>query len=286
MLRSMQEKEMEFAVANCPELFIEPGLTLIRRQPVIHGRRPDILFSDSLSRHVLVELQKGRLDENHLQRHFYYFYDYRGKYPETHPRLVFIANRIVPQHKEFLDDHGYEFREYPEGDFERKAAQCVPHLGANQIPLELAETPGVLPERFHDIVYEIDAQEMTLCYKMLLLTYMAELANEDGRVPLGVLAERFKAFFVQRSVEGKFEENPNRVASGVLSGRSISEWKRTVREQPVHYLTEKFVIDEGEQIRWAPRLWSQWSPIFREQIRIASWDRLVRYFNRHVPGGY
>lgn len=33
---------MEVAVATCPELFIEPGLTLIRRQTVINGRRPDI----------------------------------------------------------------------------------------------------------------------------------------------------------------------------------------------------------------------------------------------------
>ena len=112
------------------ELFIEPGLTLIRRQAVINGRRPDILFCDRLSRHVLVELQKGRLDESHLQRHFYYFYDYRAKYPNAHARLIFIANRIVPQHKDFLDDHGYEFREYSESDFERKAADCLAQSGA------------------------------------------------------------------------------------------------------------------------------------------------------------
>ena len=110
----MLEKEMEEAVVSCPELFIERGLTLLRRQLVINGRRPDVLFSDALSRHLLVEIQQGRHDEQHLQRHFYYYYDYRAKFPEAHPRLLFIANRIVPQHKEFLDDHGYEFREYPE----------------------------------------------------------------------------------------------------------------------------------------------------------------------------
>ena len=36
----MLEKQMEEAVANCPDLFIEPGLTLIRRQVVINGRLP------------------------------------------------------------------------------------------------------------------------------------------------------------------------------------------------------------------------------------------------------
>jgi hypothetical protein len=37
---------------------------------------------------------------------------------------MFIANRLVPQHKEFLDEHGYEFREVPEQDFERRVAAC------------------------------------------------------------------------------------------------------------------------------------------------------------------
>jgi hypothetical protein len=72
----MLEQDMELAVANCPELCIEPGLTLIRRQAVINGRRPDVLFSDRLSRHLLVEIQRGRLDKDHLQRHFYYYFDY------------------------------------------------------------------------------------------------------------------------------------------------------------------------------------------------------------------
>src|SRR3954464_15249809 len=98
----MLEREMEIAVATCPDLFIEDGRSLIRRQVVINGRRPDILFSDSLSRHLLVEIQRGRLDEEHLQRHFYYFFDYRAKYSQIHLRLMFIANRLVPQHKDFL----------------------------------------------------------------------------------------------------------------------------------------------------------------------------------------
>ena len=38
---------------------------------------------------------------------------------------MFIANRLVPQHKQFLDEHGYEFREYPEHEFERRLSQCV-----------------------------------------------------------------------------------------------------------------------------------------------------------------
>jgi hypothetical protein len=64
-----------------------------------------IYYSPTAYRDLLVELQCGRLDEEHLQRHFYYYFDYRAKYPSKHLRLMFIANRLVPQHKEFLDEH-------------------------------------------------------------------------------------------------------------------------------------------------------------------------------------
>jgi len=138
----MLERNMEEAVANCPDLFIEPGLTLVRRQVVINGRRPDVLFSDMLSRHLLVEIQSGRLDEEHLQRHFYYYFDYRSKYPSTNLRLMFIANRLVPQHKEFLDEHGYEFREFPEHEFERRVSLCLGRSHEEQAAIEEVTTPA------------------------------------------------------------------------------------------------------------------------------------------------
>lgn len=283
----MLEHDMELAVANCPELFIEPGLKLMRRQVVINGRRPDVLFADSFSRHLLVEIQRGRLDEDHLQRHFYYFFDYRAKYPKTHLRLMFIANRLVPQHKEFLDEHGYEFREYPEGEFERRVRECsARHTGEAAPALEAVETPGVLPANTHEILYEIETHKMTLCYKMLLLLSMADLADVNGNVPTRAVAERFQEFFISRSVQNKSEENPNLVAPGALSTRTLMAWERVIREQPVRYLTDSFVIDEGASIRWAPRIWGQWSTDLQGEIRNAAFDRLVRYFNRNVPGGY
>lgn len=278
---------MEVAVANCPELFIEPGLSLIRRQVVINGRRPDILFSDHLSRHLLVELQCGRLDEEHLQRHFYYFFDYRAKYPSTHLRLMFIANRLVPQHKEFLDEHGYEFREYPENEFERRVRDCSVRQGqVADARVEVLETPGVLAASTHEILYEVETQKMTLCYKMLLLTCMSDLADSDGRVQIRAIAEKFQEFFVSRHVQKKAEENPNIVKPGTLSSRSVSSWERVIREQPVHYLTDRFVVDEGTSIRWASRIWSLWNADLKREIRYAAFDRLIRYFNRSVPGGY
>ncbi len=127
---------------------------------------------------------------------------------------------------------------------------------------------------------------MTLCYKMLLLIYMAEFADANGRVLLRVLAERFQEFFVTRSVQKKYEENPNVVEPATLSTRTVSAWERVIRDQPVRYLTERFVIDDGISIRWAPRIWSQWEPGLQCEIRNGAFDRLVRYFTRSVPGGY
>jgi hypothetical protein len=283
----MLEQEMEIAVGNCPELFIEPGLSLIRRQAVINGRRPDVLFSDRLSRHLLVEIQRGRLDEDHLQRHFYYYFDYRAKYPSTHLRLMFIANRLVPQHKLFLDEHGYEFREYPEGDFQRRVLECSAQMPANRsVVSEHVETPGVLPPETHELLFEIENQPMTLCYKMLLLMYMADLTDENGRVPLRTLAEHFQGFFVDRTIHNKTEENPKMVQPGNLSRRNLSEWERVIRDQPVRYMTIEFVIDEGTSIRWADRIWVRWSPLLKSEIQSAAFDRLRRYFERNVPGGY
>ena len=283
----MLERYMEEAVANCPELFIEPGLTLVRRQLVISGRRPDVLFTDALSRHLLVEIQSGRLDEDHLQRHFYYYFDYRAKYPETHLRLMFIANRVVPQHKEFLDEHGYEYKEYPERDFERRISTCSGRVNPEPPDaIEAVTTPGVLAESTYEILYDIEKQPMTFCYKMLLLEGMCELTDDAGRVRLQSLAERFQEFFVSRSIRQKTEENPNRVKASVLSSRGLSEWMRVIRDQPVRYLTESFVLDEGNWIRWAPRIWTQWNSELKREILAASHDRLIRYFNRHVPGGF
>ncbi len=278
---------MEEAIATCPDLFIEGGLTLIRRQVVINGRRPDLLFSDSFSRQVLVEIQSGRLDESHLQRHFYYYYDYRAKYPSTHLRLMFIANRLVPQHKQFLDEHGYEFREYPENEFERLMAGCKPLSQEAAVPeVELVTTPGVLAPSTNRLLYEIERQPMTLCYKMLLLLFMTDLADANGRVPLRLLAERFQSYFVDRSARSKTEENPKRVRPQILSRRTVPVWERVIREQPVRHLTEAFVLDEGATIRWSPRIWREWNPELKQELREACRNRLVWYFNRHVPGGY
>jgi hypothetical protein len=276
------EREMEDVIVRCPELFIEPGLTFLRRQVIINGKRPDVLFEDGIKRHLLVEIQRERLDEDHVQRHVYYFWDYRKKYPETHPRLMFVANRVVPQHKDFFDYHGYEYREIPEPEFRRRATDCN-GLEPDCRDLILKESPGVLPLSFQELLYQIQSERMTYCYKMLLLVEMVDHADSTGKVPLNFIAERFRGFFEQRAKLGKLEENPKRFFKP-LHERTLSYWKTSIREQPVKRLGSKYFIDEVDSIRWAPAIWSQWSIELRKEIRDTAFNRLVDYFNRYAGG--
>jgi hypothetical protein len=58
-----------------------------------------------------------------------------------------------------------------------------------------------------------------------------------------------------------------------------------IRTQPVHFLGESFVQDEGITIRWAERIRRNWTSELKREIHAAAFDRLRRYFNRNVPGG-
>ena len=138
----------------------------------------------------------------------------------------------------------------------------------------------------YDILYDIERERMTLSYKMLLLMFLAEDSDATGRVSLRTMADRFQSFFVDRSVRGKAEENPNVVQPGVLAARSLSEWERTIVDQPLHYISRELVVKDGDQIIWAPRVQTIWSNQMRDELRRAAVDRLVRYFDRNVPGGF
>ena len=275
------EKDMESAIARCPELFIESGLKFVAKQVYIDGKRPDLLFRDGLNRDLLVEVQRNRLDEDHVQRHAYYYFNYKKKYPLTFPRLMFLANRIIFQHKEFFEFSGYEYREIPVPEFRRKMAECTGEPLA--LPISTRETPGVLPTSYQDLLYDIQRQPMAYCYKMLLLIEMVDRSDEEGRVPIDVLAQCFSNFFRKRAEAGKLEENPKRTHTK-LSDRPLNYWIRTIREQPVRRLGTRYVLDEGSAIRWSSEVWSQWSPSLRADIRDTAQNRLFAYFEKYAGG--
>jgi hypothetical protein len=152
----------------------------------------------------------------------------------------------VVRHKEFLDEHGYEYKEILETEFERKASVCLEKREVPYRQVEVVTSPGVLAPFTYELLYEIEKQPMAYSYKMLLLAFMAEDADETGRVPIRRLAKNFQEFFVRRSTGGKAVENPNR--PGDLVRRTLSEWEGVIRSMPVRRLTESFVIDEVTMI--------------------------------------
>jgi hypothetical protein len=125
---------------------------------------------------------------------------------------------------------------------------------------------------------------MTLRYKMLLLRERIDNPDQDGRVPLDAIALKFKDFFQERLAANKEEENPNSFHRGRLSDRSIKKWKAVVREQPVEHFCPKFIVDEVEHLKWAPEIWTQWSPDLKRELRDAAMRRLIAYFQKYVPG--
>src|SRR5579859_5471437 len=94
--------------------------------------------------------------------------------------------------------------------------------------------------------------------------------RRDSRVSLRTMAERFQSFFVDRSVRGKAEENPNVVKPDVLSSRNLSGWERTIVDQPLHYISPALVVRVGEHISWAQRVWAVWSNQMRDELRRAA----------------
>ena len=197
---------------------------------------------------------------------------------------MFVANRVIPQHKEFLEDHGYEYREIPEHEFVRKISECT--NTDIQLAIEIKESPGVLPFEYQELLFEVERQRMTMCYKMLLLIEMIDSADSEGRTSVDLLATKFQSFFQSRVAQGKAEENPNRFRRGLLSQRSIEAWKRVIHEQPVRHLGRKFVMDEGDSVRWAPEVLEGWTPDLRRELRSAAMQRLITYFAKYVPGGF
>lgn len=72
------------------------------------------------------------------------------------------------------------------------------------------------------------------------------------------------------------------VQLGVLSGRSLSEWEETIVDQPLHYIRPELIVKIGS----APRVLSAWPEQVRADVCRAALDRLVRYFDRNVSGGF
>jgi hypothetical protein len=113
----MNEKLMQDLLKAFPCELIEDQLQYIDREVGTGNRRLDLIFSDRRNRLLLVEVQKGSLDTKHIDRHIDFVEGFAEKNPDVDLRLMFIANRIDPLRKSFLERRGYEYLEVPPSKF-------------------------------------------------------------------------------------------------------------------------------------------------------------------------
>jgi len=109
----MNEKLMQDLLKNFPCDLIEEGLVYFNREIATGNRRVDLVFKDKRDRLLLVEAQIGSLDTKHIDRHIDFVEGFLEKNSDVDLRLMYIANKIDPLRKSFLEKRGYEYLEIP-----------------------------------------------------------------------------------------------------------------------------------------------------------------------------
>jgi len=138
----MKEKVMSELLGRFPVELFEETLTLLQREQVLSSRgRIDLVFSDVIGRYVLVEVQEGTLDQQHLDRMLDYHAAYMEEYPDHRVRLIFVANNIAFERKQEILKSGFEYREIPTARFRQIAEKKGLHAGRDYVT-EKATTPA------------------------------------------------------------------------------------------------------------------------------------------------
>ena len=110
----LSESAMEDQIAQSPERFLrEPGLQLVGRQVRVGQYRFDLMFTDRHGTRLIVELQNGTLDRNHLYKILDYYDAYKERNPTEFVDVMIIANIIPAERKRRLHDRGIAFLELP-----------------------------------------------------------------------------------------------------------------------------------------------------------------------------
>ena len=109
----MNEKLMQDLLKKYPCDLIEDELVYINREIATGNRRLDLVFKDKRDRLLLVEAQIGSLDTKHIDRHIDFVEGFLENNPDVNLRLMYIANKIDPLRKSFLEKRGYEYLEIP-----------------------------------------------------------------------------------------------------------------------------------------------------------------------------
>ena len=104
---------MQELLKKYPSDLIEDDLVYLNREIATGNRRLDLVFKDKRDRLLLVEAQIGALDTKHIDRHIDFVEGFLEKNSDVDLRLMYVANKIDPSRKSFLEKRGYEYLEVP-----------------------------------------------------------------------------------------------------------------------------------------------------------------------------
>ena len=134
------EKDMEDLIAKNPDRYLgESGLSLVVRQYSIGNFRFDLLFKDRHGGKLIVEIQRGTLDREHMFKVFDYCDEYRERNPTEFVEPLLVANIIPHERKCRLFRRGISFREIPEEAFFKDEHLSIATTAAEDHPVSQTE---------------------------------------------------------------------------------------------------------------------------------------------------
>ena len=145
----------------------------------------------------------------------------------------------------------------------------------------MGTNPRTTPDWDRALLDSLFRELMDDCLCMLLLRDMALIADDDGRAPIGTLAQRFRNFFSKRHQEGKQEERIH----VLVSNQSLEWWQRVIAERATVQASD-FFVRENDYLAFRTELWTNWTPGFRKALRNVAETRLIEYFETRVDGGW
>lgn len=119
-----REKDVENAIKNFPKEFLGEELEFIAQQLPLFNLIPDLVFKDINGKIVIVEIQIGRLDLNHIYKTLGYKDLYEIKYSQEKIRIiVVICGAIGPTEEIILKKRKIDYIVFSGKEFIQKAKQ-------------------------------------------------------------------------------------------------------------------------------------------------------------------
>ncbi len=113
----MTEKEMEDLLWSHPDKLLNEPLTPFRRQPRSGVGRVDLIFTDRLSRFLVVEVKKGKLPRGAIDQLHDYFGILKKEFPDKPVELAVVANSIPEERRLACEQYNVGWYEISEKRF-------------------------------------------------------------------------------------------------------------------------------------------------------------------------